>query len=45
MSARNYLWLNFDQAQAELFGDHLLDGFDGDLAGLRVDEFFRTCWA
>ena len=39
--ARIIFGFDFDQAQAKLLGDHFLDGLDGDLAGLRVDEIFQ----
>ena len=38
---RIILRLDFDEAQAELLGYGFLNGFDGDLARLRVDEIFQ----
>ena len=32
---------DLDQAQTELFGDHFLNGLDGNLASLRVDEILQ----
>src|SRR5271166_5526581 len=33
---------DFNQAQTELLGNHFLNGLDGDLAGLRVDEILQN---
>ena len=38
---RIVLGFDLDQSQAELLGHHLLDGFDGDLARLRVDKILE----
>ena len=39
--ARIVLSFDLDQAQAKLLGHHFLDGLDGYLARLRIDEVFQ----